>query len=57
MNIIKERSNKKNIFDNCNYRQIDVMPNNQVEIDYSYYSNGQLEFSAEYLNGKLDGLS
>ena len=45
------------IIGNCNYNQIDVMPINQTDVDYSYYSNGQLEFSAEYLNGKLDGLS
>ena len=45
------------IIGNCNYKQIDVMPKSQIKINYSYYSNGQLEFSAEYLNGKLDGWS
>ena len=29
----------------------------KVEVEYSYYSNGKIEFSAEYINGKLDGLS
>ena len=25
--------------------------------EYSYFANGQLEYEAEYLNGKLDGMS
>ena len=28
-----------------------------VHTEYSYYSNGQQEYAAEYLNGKLDGIS
>ena len=28
-----------------------------VQIEESYYPNGQLEYNAEYLNGKLDGIS
>tara|TARA_Y100000590_G_C15640108_1_gene984625 strand:+ start:214 stop:675 length:462 start_codon:yes stop_codon:yes gene_type:complete len=28
-----------------------------VNVEYSYYSNGKIEFSAEYVNGKLDGVS
>ena len=27
-----------------------------IETEYSYYSNGKKEFSAEYMNGKLNGL-
>ena len=29
----------------------------KMDTEYSYYPGGQLEFSAEYINGKLDGLS
>jgi len=28
-----------------------------INVEYSYYSNGEIEFSAEYVNGKLDGVS
>ena len=28
-----------------------------IDVEYSYYSNGKIEFSAEYVNGKLDGVS
>ena len=28
-----------------------------IHVDRSYYSNGQLEYEAEYLNNKLDGIS
>ena len=29
----------------------------EVSMDHSYYQNGNLEYEAEYINGKLDGLS
>jgi len=29
----------------------------QKNVDQSYFSNGNLEFEAEYINGKLDGIT
>ena len=45
------------IFESCAHRGNEKISALQVDMDYSYYSNGQMEFSAEYINGKLDGLS
>ena len=38
----------------CTHDMRSVKPS--VETEYSYYSNGKKEFSAEYVNGKLNGL-
>ena len=32
-------------------------PSIQKEVERSYFSNGNLEYEAEYINGKLDGIS
>ena len=30
-------------------------PSTQKKVEQSYFSNGNLEYEAEYINGKLDG--
>jgi hypothetical protein len=42
-------------FTSCFNHEVKLEP--LVNVEYSYYSNGEIEFSAEYVNGKLDGLS
>ena len=42
---------------NCFPGKMNVASKMHVDVEYSYYANGKLEFSAEYVNGKLDGLS
>ena len=47
------------IFGNCacmRNRKVAVSPT-RVYTEVSYYPNGQQEYAAEYLNGKLDGTS
>ena len=46
-------------FPGCSFFGINNKPetNKNIEVRESYYPNGNIEFKAAYLNGKLDGLS
>mgnify|MGYP000385518781 CR=1 FL=1 len=47
------------IFGNCvqmGHRKVLESPS-PTYTEFSYYSNGQKEYAAQYLNGKLDGMS
>ena len=35
----------------------DPNPSTQKQMEQSYFSNGNLEYEAEFMNGKLDGIS
>ena len=35
----------------------DSVPPNNVEVERSYFPNGNSEYEAEFINGKLDGIS
>ena len=43
----------------CTHFKSEIKPNprTQKEVQKSYFSNGNLEYEAEYVNGKLDGTS
>ena len=43
----------------CSYLDLvkKSVPSHQVEIERSYFSNGNIEYEAEFINGKLDGIS